>query len=157
MLDGMTNIKAREVLKELKDYTEDLPHYSPDEVAEALEMAIKDLEQQPSEDCVSRIGAINVVHKYFANYLKLNDDICLDGIRSLPPVTPQQKRGKWIRRVGITDLDVYFECSECGKKWSVLERDDFYCSKCGSDNSDSVKDWFDKWDSEIAKMEAEHE
>jgi len=45
MLDGMTNIKAREVLKELKDYTEDLPHYSPDEVAEALEMAIKALEQ----------------------------------------------------------------------------------------------------------------
>ena len=45
MLDGMTNIKAREVLKELKVYTEDLPHYSPDEVAEALEMANKALEQ----------------------------------------------------------------------------------------------------------------
>ena len=50
MLDGMTNIKASEVLKELKDYTEDLPHYSPDEVAEALEMANKALEQQP-RDC----------------------------------------------------------------------------------------------------------
>ena len=46
MLDGMTNIKASEVLKELKDYTEDLPHYSSDEVAEALEMAIKALEQR---------------------------------------------------------------------------------------------------------------
>ena len=46
MLDDMTNIKASEVLKELKDYTEDLPHYSPDEVAEALEMAIKTLEQR---------------------------------------------------------------------------------------------------------------
>ena len=45
MLDGMTNIKASEVLKELKDYTEDLPHYSPDEVAEALEMANKAIEQ----------------------------------------------------------------------------------------------------------------
>lgn len=45
MLDGMTNIKASEVLKELKDYTEDLPHYSPDEIAEALEMANKALEQ----------------------------------------------------------------------------------------------------------------
>lgn len=47
MLDGMTNIKASEVLKEIKYYTEDLPPYSPDEVAEALEMAIKALEQQP--------------------------------------------------------------------------------------------------------------
>lgn len=45
MLDGMTNIKASDVLKELKDYTEDLPPYSPDEVVEALEMAIKALEQ----------------------------------------------------------------------------------------------------------------
>ena len=55
---------------------------------DALDMAIKALEQQPSEDCISRAEAINVVHKYFVNYLKLNDDICLDGIRSLPSVTP---------------------------------------------------------------------
>ena len=44
MLDGMTNVKASEVLKELKMYSEDLPHYSPDEVSEALEIAIKALE-----------------------------------------------------------------------------------------------------------------
>lgn len=41
------------------------------------------------EDCISRAEAINVVHKYFVKYLKLNDDICLDGIRSLPSVTPK--------------------------------------------------------------------
>lgn len=46
MLDDMTNVKASEVLKELKVYIEDLPHYSPDEVAEALEMGIKALEQK---------------------------------------------------------------------------------------------------------------
>lgn len=49
MLDGMTNIKASEVLKEIKYYTEDLPPYSPDEVAEALDMAIKALEKQQDE------------------------------------------------------------------------------------------------------------
>ena len=49
---------------------------------------LKTLEQQPCEDCISRAEAINVVHKYFMDYLKLNDDICLDGIRSLPSVTP---------------------------------------------------------------------
>ena len=37
----MTNEEAREVLKELRVYTEDLPHYSSDEVAEALDMVIK--------------------------------------------------------------------------------------------------------------------
>ena len=46
-------------------------------------------EQQPCEDCISREEAINVVHKYFVKYLKLNDDICLDGIKSLPSVTPK--------------------------------------------------------------------
>lgn len=57
MLDDMTNIKASEVIKELKDYTEDLPHYSPDEVAEALEMANKALDRvshlnnRPCEAC----------------------------------------------------------------------------------------------------------
>lgn len=49
MLDGMTNIKASKVLKELKTYTEDLSHYSSDEVSEALEMAINELEQQPTD------------------------------------------------------------------------------------------------------------
>lgn len=42
-----------------------------------------------SEDCISREDAINVVHNYFMKYLELNDDICLDGIRSLSPVTPK--------------------------------------------------------------------
>ena len=64
MLDGMTNIKASEVLKEIKYYTEDLPPYSPDEVAEALEMAIKALEQQ---GCVWEIayerGKVEVLDK----------------------------------------------------------------------------------------------
>ena len=42
------------------------------------------------EDAISRADAIDVVHEYFEKYLKLNDDICLDGIRSLPSVTPQE-------------------------------------------------------------------
>ena len=43
---------------------------------------------KPYVDCVSREQAIDVVHKYFEHYLKVNDDICLDGIRSLPSVMP---------------------------------------------------------------------
>lgn len=61
------------------------------------DVAIEQLEQlgyslgekiRTSEDYISRAEAINVVHKYFMDYLKLNDDICLDGIRSMPSVTP---------------------------------------------------------------------
>ena len=50
---------------------------------------------EPCDDCISRQEALNVVHKYFEHYLQLNDDICLDGLRSLPPVTPKEKTG-WI-------------------------------------------------------------
>ena len=87
MLDGMTHMKASEVLKELKDYTEDLPHYSSDEVAEALEMAIKALEQRwipvterlpdDFEDVLCSTDASEV---FMANYLgKMNDGTdCFD-------------------------------------------------------------------------------
>jgi hypothetical protein len=47
---------------------------------------------QPSEDCISRQMAIDVVRKWF-DKIQLNDDICLDGIRSLPSVTP---KARWI-------------------------------------------------------------
>ena len=72
-------------------------------------------------------------------------------VRALPSATPQPKVGRW-KRIK-KPYGTYFECSECGKKLNWIDRADFFCSKCGSDNSDSVKDWFDKWDSEIAKME----
>lgn len=51
----MTNIKASEVLKEIKMYSEDLPHYSPDEVAEALEMGSRALEQTRWIPCSERM------------------------------------------------------------------------------------------------------
>ena len=65
--------------------------------------------QQPCEDCISRDEAINVVHKYFVDFLKLNDDICLDGIRSLPSVTPQRPKGKWITK----SQSLYMICTCC--------------------------------------------
>ena len=90
MLDGMTNIKAREALKELKDYTYDLPHYSPDEVAEALEMANKALEQQPTDaDCISRDQALLALT---GKDLPTDRDkliaLFTERIQHLPPVTP---------------------------------------------------------------------
>ena len=98
MLDGMTNIKASEVLKEIKYYTEDLPPYSPDEVAEALEMVIKALEQQPCEDCISRQAVLDVINfedewLFDANGHNANTHIAFSGLESrvkaLPSVTPK--------------------------------------------------------------------
>ena len=55
MLDGMNNIKAIEILKVLKLYNEDLPPYSPDEVAEAIEISIKSLENMSDKENSSSI------------------------------------------------------------------------------------------------------
>ena len=92
MLDGMTNVKASEVLKELKMYSEDLPHYSPDEVAEALEMGSKALEQQTCEDAISREAVLGQISCWVnsGEYRYTNATYYLTRrIQSISPVTPQ--------------------------------------------------------------------
>lgn len=108
----------------------------------ALDLAIKALEQtelnssyngvktelKPCEDCIedciSREDAIKVVRKWF-DKIQLNGDICLDGIRSLPSVTPQQRVGKWILRNSFL---MPYKCSECNYE---SERYYNYCPNCG--------------------------
>ncbi|MBQ1296956.1 MAG: hypothetical protein IIY21_23120 [Clostridiales bacterium] len=97
------------------------------ELSEALDMAIKALSAEPCEDCISRQAAIDVVHEYFEKYLNLNDDICLDGIRSLPSVTPEQKMGHWINYQ--KNIWIYAQCSECG---TVHDTKTNYCPNCGA-------------------------
>jgi hypothetical protein len=81
----MTNKEAKDVLQEQIDrYGQE---YDAEGI-EALEIAINVLEQQSCEDCISREAAIDVVRKWF-DKIQLNGDICLDGIRSLPSVTPK--------------------------------------------------------------------
>lgn len=54
---------------------------------ERLDHAINELERLTCEDCISREATLDVVRKWF-DKIQLNGDICLDGIVSLPPVTP---------------------------------------------------------------------
>ena len=86
-------------------------------------------EEEPDdcEDAISRQAAIDVVHEYFEKYLNLNDDICLDGIRSLPSVTPEQKMGHWINYQ--KNIWIYAQCSECG---TVQDTKTNYCPNCGA-------------------------
>lgn len=102
------------------------------------------LEQQYCDNCISREEAINVVHKYFVDYLKLNDDICLDGIRSLPPVTSSRPKGRWIshiehcEKLGLkpSGLGAYEWCSncDCGIDINEFHRIHYnFCPDCGAD------------------------
>ena len=61
----MTNEEARHTLKSLKEYYNDKNEDSyvgfDDEDNEAIDYAIKALEQQPCEDCISREEALRLI------------------------------------------------------------------------------------------------
>jgi hypothetical protein len=140
--------------------------------AEILGEAIKVLKQQPSEDCISRQAAIDALWKALYEYedktekqflesgeLEVDDwiqhrifvqnmsDIDRQTILNLPPVTPQHKKGRWIkvgdRGFGWSDT-VICKCSECeyqkeftgkfdGQNLIVdMEHADNYCPNCGA-------------------------
>ena len=68
------------------------------ETMEALDMAIKALEQEPCEDAVSRTEITDELNRLGRNAFK--DDTDYDNffafLDSLPSVTPTRKKGKWI-------------------------------------------------------------
>lgn len=93
---------------------------------EALDMAIKALEQQPCEDTISRedvrklICQINDKYGYSDRFHEFTER-CLQ----LPSVTPQPKMGQW------NILGDIWECSRCESM--VVGYDGLnYCPNCGA-------------------------
>lgn len=109
----------------------------PNEV-EALEMAIEALEQETCEDVISRQAAqieltkCEVIDAYDENDNLVgcyNADTVDSIVRNLPPVTPQQKYGKWVR----IDKDKC-KCDQCEVISFVAmypNGDANYCPNCG--------------------------
>lgn len=93
---------------------------------QACDMAIKALEQQTCEDCISRAYIESIVEEL--------ENICINGdeyilsllsnIKNAPSVTPQQKTGHW------EDCSNGWMCSNCYK--DVSHESDF-CPHCGAD------------------------
>ena len=79
---------------------------------EYFQQAIKALEQEPCEDCISREKAINQCGFGMTSLL------IADCLRRLPSVTPQPKMGKWINKYAedaCGERYSYWACSECGR------------------------------------------
>ena len=115
----MTNEEAIETLKNHKPY--DL--LNAYKVGEALDMAIKALEQEPCEDAISRDAAIDLIADF-----ELSMDEVVRGVHALPSVTSQPKTGHWIKK-GNT-----LKCPLCGAKGADI-KDDYcfnYCPNCGA-------------------------
>ena len=122
-------------------------------VVEANRMAIKALEQQTSDDCISRQAVLDAVRKntfrltfseeqgceghVLWNVKAVPSDTIEEALLELPPVTPKPKIGKWIILDECANEGVY--CSECHKKVFKLEfshtmkwRNFKYCPNCGA-------------------------
>lgn len=112
-----------------------------EEIEECLRIAIKALEQEQCEDCISRqtlyewLDGWKEKNKYYHSYTK-NEiiPICevIDIIQSLPPVSPQPKTGRWIYGIDedTGEKDLYaWTCSECEGKYPWQPK---YCPNCGA-------------------------
>jgi hypothetical protein len=136
----MTNEEAINVLNSLKQYYNDKNEDSyvgfDNEDNEALDLAIKALEQQPCEDCISREKVFEQISCWVnsGEYRYTNATYYLTRrIQGISSVTPQQETGKWINKGD------YAECSNCGANSGVqyngVEPVPFntrYCPNCGT-------------------------
>ena len=130
----MTREEAIKYLKEMKDQCDDTIHkvrYVTQE--EALDMAIKALEQEPNGDLISRQAVHEAITRWAGSMSVLialpTREVrpLLDSIHELPSVKQEPKTGHW-----INDEDTIgcYYCSECGGY--VTSYDDAYCKYCGA-------------------------
>ena len=122
--------EAKNVLDEATAY-EDAVCYVTDDDREWLDMAIKALEQEPCEDCISRKAVEKIINKWLSHPdYELKDSIydMTKKIHKLPSVTPQSKTGYW-----IADIDslgnICYRCSECRQLNRFIDN---YCPNCGA-------------------------
>lgn len=112
-----------------------------EELTKAHLMAIKALEQEPCEDCISRDAVI----KHICEYKECYKDECkgrlykrcwdIQWVYDLPPVTPQRNTRYWIgqKKIGFGKY----------KEYIVPLKDGFvtgschYCPYCGAEMAES--------------------
>ena len=108
----MTNKEAIEVIEQ------DIPCEHDTDLIEALEMAIKALEQEPCEDAISRQYLIDIATEDGAY-----DYVSAQEIANAPSVNPQPKTGHWIK------TPHGFKCSRC---LIVHPHTSIFCPSCGA-------------------------
>ena len=109
----------------------DLPrgkHWDGHTEADA-ETRLMSLQPEPCEDAVSRTEVMRMlyepVHHGFSTLLC---EAAIDGVKTLPSVTPKQRTGKWIKTYRNGFGNLIGQCNKCGRSASV----DNYCPNCGA-------------------------
>ena len=133
----MTRQEAVDLLNKFEfccNFSECTNDWGCEECCEALNMAIKALEQEPSEDAVSRKALLDKAYAY-GNGLE-PEGYCVDveDIKAIPSVAPTRKKGKWINREHCqVDEDAYevATCSNCKAEITLEYPYDSFCPNCG--------------------------
>ena len=102
---------------------------------DGYDMGIKALEQQPSEDCISREAVKEMLTEEWTKYMPMELDINLsfvmEKINELPSITPQPNTGHWI----LDETDNSITCSKCNCLiWAndIINGEPYYCPNCGA-------------------------
>lgn len=106
---------------------------------EAEEMAIKALEQEPCENCISRQAVLGLAYdmseidgEHFTEpYMVVN----IEDVQKLSPVTPQPKTGRWKKMVSVYDMiEGKYRMIPYTRKDEELGNPPFYVCDCGNNS-----------------------
>lgn len=103
---------------------------------DACKGAIELLEQEPCDDCISRVYIEPIVEE-LENICVNGDEHILDllaDIKNAPPVTPQPKMGRWIAHP--KDIYAHLVCDKCLSNAPYDCRTN-YCPNCGAKMTES--------------------
>ena len=110
------------------------------EWAETVRMAINALEQQPSDDCVSRHATLDAIIKELGikdeSYLLQSEKAIYNVVKNMPPVTPTHGTCKDCKN-SYTDKDGLIYCCNMYELARFYPKEDFYCKdfeKWGNEN-----------------------
>ena len=120
-----------EAIKELKIIREDYWDEYEDPMP-ALDMAIKALEQEPCEDCISRKAILDCQYTIDESEtlgISTKNVVNVDDILNAKPVTPQTKTGHWIHLKHNKG-----KCSKCHDVVLIAQQygNANYCPNCGA-------------------------
>lgn len=137
MEDIKIDMTNQEAIKALQEFA--LNYGLNDKMIDAFGKAIRALEEQPCNDCISRealLAKIDAERKYLL-------DLKMDGaehivvhharriIEDMPPVIPQPKVWKWTKTYEPNDAEpfILWKCECCGLPERIKTH---YCPSCGA-------------------------
>ena len=128
----MTKMTIEEAINHGKEQLEEI---FDEEHREFIELAIKALEQQSCDDCISRQAVLDIAKSSKSNWI--DNSVLFKRVNELPSATPQPKVGHWIKEKSLNGWDSHsYQCSVCGRSihldTEIETLDDYSYCHCGA-------------------------